>query len=388
MARFTADGGRVLRADSSQSETDLAFSGLHQLLRPVRWRIDALPPRQRGALHVAFGMTERSEAPGPMLIRTAVLTMLSDLAAERPLLVVVDDAQWADRASLDALSFVARRLADEPVTLLVATRDSTLLGLAHQEPTLTLEPLDRRAAERLLDFQPRVPAGPTRASILDQAGGNPRLGGTGPGRRRPRLHVPHGPRPASGHRTAGADLRRPSGRTARRDAPRAGAPGHRRQRRPAAHRAVLASRHRRSGVGARRGGRTRPAKRGTIALRPPALPPRDLPHGPRRGAACGASGAGRAVRRPGSRPARLAPCRRYLRAERGGLGPARRQREPSTSPQWLRGCRPHAGTGRGPAPRPGREHPAACRRDQCGGPDRRLDSVERLAASTRAAPTT
>ncbi|WP_329209743.1 helix-turn-helix transcriptional regulator [Streptomyces sp. NBC_01708] len=173
VARFTADGGRVLRADSSQSETDLAFSGLHQLLRPVRWRIDALPPRQRGALHVAFGMTERSEAPGPMLIRTAVLTMLSDLAAERPLLVVVDDAQWADRASLDALSFVARRLADEPVTLLVATRDSTLLGLAHQEPTLTLEPLDRSAAERLLDFQPRVPAGPTRASILDQAGGNP-----------------------------------------------------------------------------------------------------------------------------------------------------------------------------------------------------------------------
>lgn len=173
VARFTADGGRILRADSSQSETHLAFSGLHQLLRPVRGRIDALPPRQRRALHVAFGLAERSEAPGPMLIGTAVLTMLSDLAAERPLLVVVDDAQWADRASLDALSFVARRLADEPVTLLIATRDPALRGLADQEPTLTLEPLDRGAAERLLDFQPRVPTGLTRASILDQAEGNP-----------------------------------------------------------------------------------------------------------------------------------------------------------------------------------------------------------------------
>ncbi|MEU1350283.1 AAA family ATPase [Streptomyces sp. NPDC005795] len=173
VARFTAEGGRVLRAVSSQSETHLAFSGLHQLLRPVRGRIDALPPRQRGALHVAFGVAERNEAPGPMLIGTAVLTLLSDLAAERPLLVVVDDAQWADRASLDALSFAARRLADEPVTLLVATRDPTLRGLADQEPALTLEPLDRGAAGRLLDLQPRVPAGLTRASVLDQAEGNP-----------------------------------------------------------------------------------------------------------------------------------------------------------------------------------------------------------------------
>ncbi|CAM5705675.1 hypothetical protein SHIRM173S_01899 [Streptomyces hirsutus] len=191
VARFAADGGRVLKADSSQSETHLAFSGLRQLLRPVRGRIDALPLRQRGALHVAFGVAERSEAPDPMLIGTAVLTMLSDLAAERPLLVVVDDARGRPRLA-GRLSFVARRLAGEPVTLLVATRDPTLRGLAVQEPTLTLEPLDRGAAERLLDLQPRVPAGLTRASILDQAEGNPlALLDRGPGRRRPRQHVPH-----------------------------------------------------------------------------------------------------------------------------------------------------------------------------------------------------
>lgn len=173
VARFAADGGRVLRADSSTSETDLAFSGLHQLLWPVRGRIDALPPRQRGALHAAFGAAERSEAPDPMLIGTAALTVLSDLATKRPLLLTVDDAQWTDRASLDALSFVARRLADEPVTLLVVTRDSAPRGLAAEEPTLTLGPLDRGTAERLLDRQPRVPIGLTRARILDQAEGNP-----------------------------------------------------------------------------------------------------------------------------------------------------------------------------------------------------------------------
>ncbi|MFE2461710.1 AAA family ATPase [Streptomyces sp. NPDC059402] len=173
VARFAADGGRVLRADSSQSETHLPFSGLHQLLHPVRERIAALPPRQRGALHAAFAVAEPSEAPDPMLIGTAVLTMFSDVAAECPLLVVVDDAQWADRASLDALFFAARRLADEPVTLLVATADPALHGLAAREPTLTLAPLGRGAAERLLDLQPRVPAGLTRASVLDQAEGNP-----------------------------------------------------------------------------------------------------------------------------------------------------------------------------------------------------------------------
>ncbi|MBQ1160827.1 AAA family ATPase [Streptomyces sp. A73] len=171
--RFAADGGRLLRADCSPSETDLAFSCLHQLLRPIRKDIDALPPRQREALHTAFGLTERGEAPDPMLIGIAVLTMLSDRAAEQPLLLVVDDAQWADSASVDALSFAARRLADEPVTLLVAKRDSALRGLVAREPAVTLEPLGPGAAERLLDLQPQVPTGLTRLRVLGQAEGNP-----------------------------------------------------------------------------------------------------------------------------------------------------------------------------------------------------------------------
>ncbi|MFH9111531.1 AAA family ATPase [Streptomyces albus] len=171
--RFAADGGRVLWADSSPSETDLAFSCLHQLLRPVRKDMDALPARQREALHAAFGLTERSGVPDLMLIGIAVLTLLSDHAAEQPLLLIVDDAQWADIASLDALFFAARRLADEPVTLLVTTRDSALGGLAAREPAVVVEPLGRGAAERLLDLQPRVPTGLTRERVLDQAEGNP-----------------------------------------------------------------------------------------------------------------------------------------------------------------------------------------------------------------------
>ncbi|PAN00451.1 hypothetical protein CJI59_17165 [Streptomyces sp. Alain-F2R5] len=369
VARFVADGGRALRAAGSQSETHLAFSGLHQLLRPVRGRIDALPSRQREALHIAFGVAERSEAPDPMLIGAAVLTMLSDLAAERPLLVVVDDAQWADHASLDALSFAARRLADEPVTLLIATGDPALRALAAREPTLTLEPLGRGAAERLLDLQPRVPAGLTRASILDQAEGNPLALVNWPGppatttarpaRSTARFRSPNG----WGGSTPTAWRHCPPRRAARWCVwPQSTTRTRRTPCCPGFPTSVI-----RCGRGRR--GRTRPAKRGTTALRPPALPPRDLPHGPRRGAARGAPGTGRTVRRPGSRPACLAPRRRCLRAERGGLGPTRRQRGPRTSPQRLRGCRPHAGTGRGPAPRPGREHPTAGRGDQCGGPD-------------------
>ncbi|MFD7293072.1 ATP-binding protein [Streptomyces sp. NPDC059897] len=175
--RFAADGGRVLRAHGSRSESGLPYSGLHQLLRPVREGMETLPSRQREAMHAAFGLAEREadtdRAPDPMLIGIAVLALLSELAARQPLLVVVDDAQWVDPASLDALSFAARRLsADEPVTLLVA-RDGVPRDTTARETVLELAPLDRSAAARLLDLQPRVPAGLVRDRVLDQAEGNP-----------------------------------------------------------------------------------------------------------------------------------------------------------------------------------------------------------------------
>lgn len=165
---------RVLRAEGSESESSLAFSALHQLLRPVLAQVDGLPQRQRAALRDAFGMGPATAEPDLMMIGVAVLSLLSALGERHPVLVVLDDAQWCDRASMDSLSFAARRLTGEPVTVLVAARPGEhLSGFDRHAPMLTLSPLDRAAATRLLDLQPTSPTGRTRTQILDQAGGNP-----------------------------------------------------------------------------------------------------------------------------------------------------------------------------------------------------------------------
>nr|SBO96697.1 FIG01134847: hypothetical protein [Nonomuraea gerenzanensis] len=164
-------GERVLRAVGSESEARLGFAGLHQLLRPVLGELDGLPPRQRSALRTVLGLDETAEAPDGMLVGSAVLTLVADLA---PLLVVVDDAQWIDRASLDVLSFVARRLDGESVTLLVGVRaDAPLPGLDKGYDRLELAPLSGQAANRLLDRQPAPPTGRARVRILQEAAGNP-----------------------------------------------------------------------------------------------------------------------------------------------------------------------------------------------------------------------
>ncbi|MEU6114398.1 AAA family ATPase [Streptomyces sp. NPDC047117] len=176
--RAEASGARVLRAEGSESESSLAFSALHQLLRPLLAEVDGLPERQRAAIQDAFGAgpatPPQASAPDLLLIGVAVLSLLSALGDRQPVLLVLDDAQWCDRASLDALSFAARRLAGEPVTMLIAARDGDHLpGFDRHIPALTLEPLDNTAANRLLDQQPKSPTGHTRTRILDQASGNP-----------------------------------------------------------------------------------------------------------------------------------------------------------------------------------------------------------------------
>ncbi len=177
--RAEASGVRVLRAEGSESEMNLPFSALHQLLRPLLAAVDELPARQRTALQHAFGTgpaapQHASGAPDLLLVGVAVLSLLSALGDRQPVLLVLDDAQWFDRASVDALSFAARRLGAEPVTMLIAARDGDRpAGFDRHVPTLILEPLDNAAANRLLDQQPKSPTGHTRARILDQAGGNP-----------------------------------------------------------------------------------------------------------------------------------------------------------------------------------------------------------------------
>ncbi|MER5183099.1 AAA family ATPase [Streptomyces sp. NPDC002896] len=169
-------GRRVLRVRGCEGEMDLGFAGVHQLLRPVLTGVDRLPSRQRDALRCAFGMdqTDGSQAPDPLLIRVGVLTLLSDTATERPLLIIVDDAQWLDVGSLDVLAFVARRLEGEPAAMLLAARDEAVpVRFDRDFPHLTAGPLNRAAAGLLLDAQPHPPRGRVRSQILQQAAGNP-----------------------------------------------------------------------------------------------------------------------------------------------------------------------------------------------------------------------
>ena len=113
---------RVARAVGVESEMELAFASVHLLCAPLLDRLEGLPGPQRDALGVAFGL-RAGAAPDRFLVGLAVLTLLSEVAEDRPLLCVVDDAQWLDRASAQVLAFAARRLLAEPVGLVFAARE-------------------------------------------------------------------------------------------------------------------------------------------------------------------------------------------------------------------------------------------------------------------------
>jgi DNA-binding CsgD family transcriptional regulator len=167
-------GMRVLSVTGRESESRLAFAGLHQLLRPVLSSAAGLPGRQAQALSGALGLSAGPGSPDPMLTGVAVLTLLSDLSERSPALVVADDAQWLDRSSLDALAFAGSRLDAERVVLLVGARgQAPPPGFDRGFPELHLEPLSAADAGRLLDGQPRPPRGRARAQVLAQAAGNP-----------------------------------------------------------------------------------------------------------------------------------------------------------------------------------------------------------------------
>src|ERR1700687_89180 len=118
----SASGFRVARAVGVESEMELAFAAVQQLCAPLLDRLDRLPAPQRDALGVAFGL-RAGDAPDRFLVGLAVLSLLAEAAEEQPLVCVVDDAQWLDRASAQVLAFVARRLLAEPVGLKFVARD-------------------------------------------------------------------------------------------------------------------------------------------------------------------------------------------------------------------------------------------------------------------------
>ncbi|WP_433605923.1 AAA family ATPase [Dactylosporangium sp. CA-139114] len=174
-ARAAAGRGlRVLSAVGVESQPQLPFAGLRALLEPVLAGVADLPAPQRDALRCALGEPVAEGGPDLFLTALATLDLLAEAAAGTPVLLLVEDAQWLDRASADVLAFVARRLEAEPVVLLAAIRDGfdtpfDAAGLAE----LRLERLDAAAAGELLDARaPGLRPG-LRRRLLLEAAGNP-----------------------------------------------------------------------------------------------------------------------------------------------------------------------------------------------------------------------
>jgi DNA-binding CsgD family transcriptional regulator len=166
-----ASGCRLARAGGVQSEMELAFAGLSQLLTPMLDHLERLPGPQRAALETVFGISH-GQAPDKFLIGMAVLGLLAEVADDRPLICLVDDEQWLDRASAQVLGFVSRRLQEESVGLVYACRhaDDEVAGL----PQLVVTGLHEADARKLMDS---ALAGPlderVRDQIVTETGGNP-----------------------------------------------------------------------------------------------------------------------------------------------------------------------------------------------------------------------
>ena len=144
-----ASGFRVAEIAGVESEMELPFAGLHQLLAPMLARVDGLPAPQQRALRVALGLAS-GDAPDRFLVALGTLTLLAEAADEEPFLCIVEDAQWLDGASRQVLGFVARRLLAEPVALVFAVREPSSAAELAGLPELVLTGLDDEDARALL----------------------------------------------------------------------------------------------------------------------------------------------------------------------------------------------------------------------------------------------
>lgn len=164
---------RIERVTGVEPEMELAFAGVHQLCAPMLEHLDHLPEPQRDAVRTAFGL-DTGDVPDRFLLGLALLRLLSDAAEDRPLICIIDDVQWMDRASVQLLAFVARRMLAEAVALVFTIREHgegrALAGL----PEMKLDGLDDENARDLLDsaIQGRLDER-VRDRILAEARGNP-----------------------------------------------------------------------------------------------------------------------------------------------------------------------------------------------------------------------
>ena len=162
----------VLRIAGREGSSPPAFAGLSDLLAPMMSQVDQLPPVQAQALRTALG-SSGGTPPELFLVALATLTLLADGAATRPVVLIVDDLHWLDGQTVDVLSFLARRLGDDPVVLVAAARPGHPAALSFGDADeLVLTGLDRTSALQLLHARGELSA-PDRAAILEVADGNP-----------------------------------------------------------------------------------------------------------------------------------------------------------------------------------------------------------------------
>src|SRR5947209_6506944 len=144
-----SSGCRIVRVAGVESEMELAFAGLYQVCAPMLGGLDGLPVPQRDALRLAFGLQE-GVAPNPFLAALAVLGLLAEAAEVDPLVCIVDDAQWLDRASAQALAFVARRLLAERVAMVFSVREPSDADELGGLPDLLVAGIEDGGARALL----------------------------------------------------------------------------------------------------------------------------------------------------------------------------------------------------------------------------------------------
>ncbi|MEV0071037.1 AAA family ATPase [Amycolatopsis sp. NPDC050768] len=172
-AAEVARGCRVMRAAGAQAEAELAFAGLHQVCAPMLAGLARLPGPQRVALETVLGMGRSDRPPDRFLVGLAVLSLLAEAAHERPLVCLVDDTQWLDQASVQALVFVARRLSAESVGMVFAVREPQETGELARLPDLVVGGLPAEEARELLSsalgpLDPEV-----RDRVVAETRGNP-----------------------------------------------------------------------------------------------------------------------------------------------------------------------------------------------------------------------
>ncbi|MHC3475175.1 AAA family ATPase [Streptomyces sp. 7R007] len=171
-ARRAADGFRVVEASGAEFESELPFAALHQLCVPMLRRLDALPVRHREALSVAFGLA--TGAPELLRVGLATLELLASAAGERPLLCLVDDAQWLDAESSKALAFLARRVGAERIAMVLAARTPCAVEELDGLPGVVVGRLSDADALALLTAASHVPLDErVRDRLLAEARGNP-----------------------------------------------------------------------------------------------------------------------------------------------------------------------------------------------------------------------